>query len=65
MSSIPGQGMKISCCMTRKKEGSLMNERFQRMLGTWKEDASSYEGNRWKQQLRTFSQPAKSEVGAS
>ena len=65
MSSIPGQGMKISRCMTRKKERSLMNERFQRMLGTWKEDASSYEGNRWKQQLRTFSQPAKSEVGAS
>ena len=37
--------------------------RFQQMLGIWKEDARSYEGNRWKQQLRTVSQPAKWEVG--
>lgn len=42
-----------------------MNERFQQVLRIWKEDENSYEQNRWKQQLRTLSKPAKEEVGAS
>ena len=72
---IPNRGTKIPHAVWhgqkkkrkkgRKKDGSLMNERFQQVLRIWKEDESSYEQNRWKQQLRTLSKPAKGEVGAS